>query len=67
MDDKVHITTDVEFIQLVSLAASQAGCMVDLIEGKTININCPEGREQEEQCAYAIEEATKNVVFDKER
>jgi hypothetical protein len=56
----------IEFIQLVSLVASQMGCMVEMVDGTTININCPGGKQQEVLCAQAIEEATDGIIFDEE-
>ncbi len=47
---------DQDFLQIVSLVTSQLGCTIESVDGRTISINCPGGKEQEIKCAMAIEE-----------
>ncbi|MFH1077323.1 MAG: hypothetical protein V1753_10930 [Pseudomonadota bacterium] len=51
---------DMEFLQIVSVVTAQLGCTIENIDGTTISINCPGGREQEARCAMAIEEIMDN-------
>ncbi|MBW2019942.1 MAG: hypothetical protein JRI58_08425 [Deltaproteobacteria bacterium] len=47
---------DLNFIQIVSIVTSRFGCTIDSIdiEGRTVSITCPGGKEQEIECAMAI-------------
>jgi len=66
-DNNEIIVNEEKFIQLVSLVVEQAGCFLESVDEKQININCPGGEKQELECALAIHEATKNVVFKKKQ
>ena len=49
---------DLNFLQVVSIVTSRLGCTIDGIdlEGRAVSITCPGGKEQEIECATAIEE-----------
>ena len=49
---------ELNFVQVVSVVTSRMGCTIDSIdvEGRTISITCPGGKEQEMECAMAIGE-----------
>ncbi len=49
---------ELNFIQVVSIVTSGMGCTIDSIdiEGRSISIICPDGKEQEMECAMAIGE-----------
>lgn len=47
---------DQDFLQIVSIVTSQLGCTIESVDGRTISINCPGGKDQEIKCAQAIEE-----------
>lgn len=47
---------DLDFLQLVSLVTSQLGCTIESVDGRTVAIHCPGGKDQEVRCAMAIEE-----------
>lgn len=47
---------DLDFLQMVSLVTSQLGCSIESVDGRTVAIYCPEGKDQEVKCAMAIEE-----------
>lgn len=47
---------DQDFLQIVSIVTSQLGCTIESVDGRTISINCPSGKDQEIKCAQAIEE-----------
>ena len=49
---------DLNFLQVVSIVTSRFGCTIDGIdlEGRTLSITCPRGKEQEIECATAIED-----------
>lgn len=52
---------DLDFIQTASIICGQHGCTLDSVDGRTINIICPGGKEQEAKCAKAIERFVKGV------
>lgn len=47
---------DLNFLQVVSIVTSRFGCTIDSIdlEGRTVSITCPGGKEEEIECATAI-------------
>lgn len=47
---------DLNFLQVVSIVTSRFGCTIDSIdlEGRTVSITCPGGKDQEVECATAI-------------
>ncbi len=49
---------DLTFLQIVSIVTSRIGCIIDTIdiEGRSVSIICPGGKEQEIKCAIAIGE-----------
>ena len=52
------LSEDLNFVQVVSIVTSGMGCTIDSIdiEGRSVSITCPGGREQEMECAMAIGE-----------
>jgi hypothetical protein len=52
------LSEDLNFVQVVSIVTSGMGCTIDTIdiEGRSVSITCPGGREQEMECAMAIGE-----------
>ena len=49
------VQEELDFLQIVSVVTSQIGCTMESVDGKTIAINCPGGKDQELKCAKAIE------------
>ena len=49
---------ELNFVQVVSIVTSGMGCTIDSIdvEGRSVSITCPGGREHEMECAMAIGE-----------
>ncbi len=47
---------DQDFLQIVSIVTSQLGCTIESVDGRSISINCPGGKDQEIKCAQVIEE-----------
>ncbi len=49
---------DLHFLQVVSIVASRMGCTIDSVDadGRTVSITCPLGKQQEIECAAAIQD-----------
>jgi hypothetical protein len=54
--EKKMLQEDLNFLQVVSIVTSRFGCTIDSIdvEGRTVSITCPGGKEEEVECATAI-------------
>lgn len=47
---------ELNLIEAVSIICAQQGCTLESIDGRTINIHCPGGKEQEIKCANAVQQ-----------
>jgi len=61
---KSMLKQDLNFLQIVSIVTSRLGCTIDSIdvEGRTVSIACPGGKEQETDCATAIGEIIEGTL-----
>ena len=61
---KGMLKQDLNFLQIVSIVTSRLGCTIDSIdvEGRTVSIACPGGKEQETDCAAAIGEIIEGTL-----
>jgi hypothetical protein len=50
------VQEDLNFLQIVSIVTSRFGCTIDSIdiEGRSVSITCPGGKDDEMECAMAI-------------